>query len=54
MVAIWAISDGDYFWPVWVMLGFAIALLFSGISAYGPRRAPITEDQIQREMDRGS
>jgi hypothetical protein len=54
VVVIWAASDRGYFWPVWVMLGFAIALFFSGLKAYGPHRGPITEAEIQREIEKGS
>jgi hypothetical protein len=44
MVAIWALSDGGYFWPVWVMFGFGIALLFgAGAPTARPRaRSPRT------------
>jgi uncharacterized membrane protein len=53
-IVIWAVTDSDSFWPVWVMLGFAIALFFSALQAYGPRRSPITDAEIQREMDKGT
>jgi hypothetical protein len=49
-VIIWAVSGAGDFWPVWVMLGFAIALAASAWNACGPRQRPITEDEIQREM----
>ena len=48
-VAIWALGEGGYFWPVWVMLGVAIALIAQGWKAYGPQNR-ITEDDVQREM----
>jgi hypothetical protein len=54
VVVIWAFSDSDTFWPIWVMLGLGIALFFSGLRAYGPRRGPITEAEIQREIDKSS
>jgi hypothetical protein len=54
VVAIWALSDSDYFWPIWVILGLGIALFFSGLQAYGPHQGPITEAEIQREIDKGS
>jgi uncharacterized membrane protein len=53
-VAIWAVSGAGSFWPVWVMLGMGIAVLFSGLRAYGPGQRPITEAEIDREVDRGS
>ena len=52
-VVIWALGDGGYFWPVWVMLGVAIAIVTQGWKAYGPSNR-ITEDDVQREMSRGS
>jgi fatty acid desaturase len=51
-VAIWALGEGGYFWPVWVMLGVAIALVTQGWKAYGPSNR-ITEDDVRREMERG-
>jgi hypothetical protein len=52
-VLIWAIGGGGYFWPVWVMLGAAIGILAQGWKAYGPSNR-ITEDDVQREMQRGA
>jgi hypothetical protein len=49
-VTIWAAAGAGYFWPVWPMIGFVIALLKTGWQAYGPRERPITEDQIAKEM----
>jgi hypothetical protein len=52
VVVIWALGEGGYFWPVWVMLGAAIAIVTQGWKAYGPSNR-ITEDDVQREMNRG-
>lgn len=52
MVVIWALSGRGYFWPVWVMGGFAIGLIFYGVNL--AMNKPLTEDQIQREMQKGS
>ncbi len=52
VVVIWAIGEGGYFWPVWVMLGVAIAIVGQGWKAYGPSNR-ITEADVQREMSRG-
>lgn len=50
LVAIWAMSGGGFFWPVFsiVFWGFGVAVQAWG--AYGERG--ITEAEIQREMDR--
>jgi len=51
MIAIWALSGGGYFWPIWVVFGLGIALVASAWQAYGPRQRPITEEDIQREIE---
>jgi hypothetical protein len=51
-VVIWALGDGGYFWPVWVCLGVAIAVVSQGWKAYGPSNR-ITEADVQREMEKG-
>ncbi len=51
-VVIWALGEGGYFWPVWVILGVAIGLVVQGWKAYGPSNR-ITEDDVQREMRNG-
>ena len=52
MVVIWALSGRGYFWPVWVMGGFFIGAIFYGVNTL--MHKPLTEDQIQREMQKGS
>jgi hypothetical protein len=52
VVVIWALGEGGYFWPMWVMLGVAIAIVTQGWKAYGPSNR-ITEEDVQREMERG-
>jgi hypothetical protein len=51
-VVIWALGEGGYFWPVWVCLGVAIAVVAQGWKAYGPSNR-ITEADVQREMEKG-
>ena len=50
LTAIWWLSGGGYFWPVWAMFGMGIALLFIGWNAYGPRERQPSEQRIQDEM----
>jgi hypothetical protein len=52
MVVIWALSGGGYFWPIWVVFGLGIALVTTGWQAYGTRTGPITEDEIENEMEK--
>jgi 2TM domain-containing protein len=53
VVIIWALGEGGYFWPMWVMLGVAIAIVGQGWKAYGPSNR-ITEADVQREMGRSA
>ncbi|MCU0269550.1 MAG: 2TM domain-containing protein [Acidimicrobiales bacterium] len=50
LVLIWAASGGGYFWPIWVIGGWGIGLAFHAWDTFGQK--PITEEQIQREMER--
>lgn len=52
MVVIWAFTGRGDFWPIWVMGAFAIGLIFYGVNLV--MNKPLTEDQIQREMQKGS
>lgn len=47
---IWAITGGGYPWPAWVTGGWAIGLILNAWDVY--LRAPITEDEVRREIDR--
>lgn len=50
-VGLWAItSPGEYFWPVWPILGIGIGVAFSFFESYGSRR--ITEERIDAELAR--
>ena len=52
LVGIWAISGTDtYFWPVWVIGGWGIGIVFHAWDTFGRRRM-LAEDQVSREMDR--
>ena len=52
MVLIWFLTGRGYFWPMWVMAGFVVGLSFMGIGVFTNK--PLTEDEIQREMQKGS
>ena len=51
LVGIWAVSGAGYFWPVWVIGGWGIGLVFHAWDTFGRRRM-VTEEQVSREMDR--
>ncbi len=54
---LWALTKGEGGggvppWPIWVTVGWGIGLAFQAWNAFG--RKPISEDDIEREMRRGS
>ncbi|MEZ5144496.1 MAG: 2TM domain-containing protein [Acidimicrobiales bacterium] len=52
LIGVWALSSPrGYFWPVWVLGGWGIGLATHAWSVYGEK--PITEDDVQREIDKG-
>lgn len=52
VVVWWITSPNGYFWPIWVIAGWGVGLLLNIWDVYG--RRPITPDDIEREMRRGS
>jgi class 3 adenylate cyclase len=51
LMAVWALADRGYFWPVWPILGWGVAL---GIHYWAVFfRRPISQDEIRREMEKG-
>lgn len=48
---IWLLSGPQtYYWPVWPMLGFAIATVATAVSVFGPGSRPISEAAIDEEI----
>ena len=37
LIVIWALTGRDYFWPVWPILGFTIAIIWQAFAVWGPR-----------------
>ena len=50
LVVIWAASGGGYFWPIWPLAGWGVAVALNAYTVYFQN--PITEDDIQAEMGR--
>jgi fatty acid desaturase len=48
LIAVWAISGGGYFWPGWVLGGWAVFLLTDAYRVFVS--APITDADIDKEM----
>jgi hypothetical protein len=51
LVTIWAVTGAGYFWPAWILGGWGIGLVLHAWTAFFQK--PITEEQIQREIERG-
>jgi hypothetical protein len=51
IVVWWFSTPNGYFWPIWPIVGMAVAVPILGYSAYG-RGAGISEKRIQDEMRR--
>ena len=51
LIAIWAFSGRGYFWPMWPIAGWGVAIAIHAWTAF--MQKPITEEEIRREMERG-
>jgi hypothetical protein len=49
LILIWALTGRDYFWPVWPILGFSIAIIWRAFAVWGPRPY---DDHDRRRPDR--
>jgi len=50
LVVIWYFPGRGYFWPMWVMIGWGIGLVFNAWDVYGRRE--ISDADVQAEMDK--
>ena len=50
LVVIWAVSGAGYFWPIWPIAGWGIALALQAWRTFGQR--PISDAEINEEMHR--
>jgi hypothetical protein len=48
LVAIWVMSDSGFFWPIFLILGWGIGVVFNAWDVY---RRPPTEERIRREIE---
>ena len=49
----WFTTPTGYFWPMWVMFGMGIGLMFAYLDAYTVIGAkPITDDDIRAEAEK--
>ncbi|MFN8195597.1 MAG: 2TM domain-containing protein [Nocardioidaceae bacterium] len=52
LVGIWAAAGFGYFWPGWVLAGWAVLLILDGWDTYV--RRDVTEGDIQRELHKST
>ncbi len=50
LIGVWAVSGAGFFWPIFPLLGWGIALALHAYDIYG--RKTISEEDIQAEMRR--
>ena len=53
LVFIWWVTSGDYFWPMWPMLGWGIAVAAHAVGAFAGT-SQISEERIAREIEGGT
>lgn len=49
LVVIWAVTGAGFFWPIFLILGWGIGIVFHAWDVY---RGEPSEEQIRREIDR--
>ena len=53
LIAIWFLTGArSYFWPIWPLMGFVIAIVFSGLNAFGVINREVTDADIDAELSR--
>jgi peptidoglycan/LPS O-acetylase OafA/YrhL len=54
LIVVWFVTTGGsgYFWPMWPLIGFAIAIIFSGLNAFGLLNRDVTDGDIEAELER--
>lgn len=52
LTIIWVVADEGFFWPIFPIGGFLLALVPQAWSIWGPGSRPISEAQIERESER--
>ncbi len=51
-IVIWYLNGRGYFWPGWTMAAWAVAVAFHAWNVFGRGQKVISEDEIQREVER--
>ena len=50
LIAVWAITGADYFWPIWVLAPWGMGLVLHAWDVFW--RRPITEADVEAELRR--
>lgn len=50
LVAIWFFTGAQYFWPMWVMLGWGIGLIINGVAVFSKRDSGWEMREIEKEV----
>lgn len=48
LIGVWMVAGFGYFWPGWVLAGWAVLLVLDAWNVYG--RRPLTDDDIDHEL----
>jgi hypothetical protein len=51
LFALWAMSGGGYYWPMWTAFGWGIGVAFHGLAVLFPEKEP-TAAAVDREIAR--
>jgi membrane protein YdbS with pleckstrin-like domain len=53
LVVIWWVTGAPhYFWPAWPLIAFVLAIVFSGLNAFGVLNREVTEADIDAHLAR--
>jgi len=54
LLVIWYVTSGpgSYFWPIWPIIGFVLATVFTALDAWGITRRFVSEADVDAEVDR--
>jgi len=52
LVAIWYFTGHGYFWPMWVMLGWGIGLIFNAVATFSKHDISWETKEIEKEVEK--
>ena len=52
LVAIWYFTGAGYFWPMWVMLGWGIGLVFNAVAAFLKHDIGWEKRAVEKEIEK--